>query len=88
VQLTPLETIKCDIRGQVCPSSLLNGLKEINNNRDKLVSGSAELIIYTDNRDALITIPGAAESMGFKVYTEKAEDGSYRIVIKKTGDHG
>jgi len=86
--MTASEIINCDIRGQVCPSSLLNGLKEINKNRDRLVSGTAELVIYTDNRDALVTIPGAAVSMGFEVSSEKTEDGAYKIVIKKSIPHG
>ncbi len=74
--------IEFDIRGQLCPSTLLVSLREINNNQADIRNGNVELHILTDNRDAITTIPCAANSMGYEVNVKKTEEGFYRIVIK------
>lgn len=75
-------TIELDIRGQICPSTLLVALREMNNNIDELNSGCARLFIKTDNRDCTNTIPEAAENMGFQVTVSKSA-GAYTILIFK-----
>jgi len=79
---TPPRNIDLDICGQVCPSTLLVVLREINHNFDALKSRRARLVIKTDNRDATNTIPEAAENMGFQVTVTKS-DGTYTIIIYK-----
>lgn len=64
--------IEFDICGQICPSTLLVALREINKNIGELNSGSVRLLIKTDNRDATNTIPGAAANMGFQVDVSKS----------------
>ena len=71
---TAPRTIELDIRGQICPSTLLVALREMNNNIDELNSGSVRLFIKTDNRDATNTIPEAAENMGFQVTVSKSAE--------------
>ncbi len=71
-----------DIRGQICPSTLLVSLKEINNNKLELKRGEIEIHILTDNRDAVTTIPNATKSMGYACAVEKSEEGYYRVIIK------
>ncbi|MCX8070333.1 MAG: sulfurtransferase TusA family protein [Thermodesulfovibrionales bacterium] len=78
-----MEIINHDIRGQLCPSSLLLTLKELNKYKDKIKSGTACIKIKTDNRDAITTIPGAAEMMGFSVKIDKEDDATYIISIEK-----
>jgi TusA-related sulfurtransferase len=75
-----VETIEFDIRGQICPSSLLVALKEVNSRADGLRQGSLRLCFFTDNRDATVTIPESASNMGYGVSVEK-KDGYYCIVI-------
>lgn len=75
------EIMEIDIRGQVCPSSLLLALREVNKQHEKLATGRFQILVMTDNRDAIGTIPAAVESMGFSVEVEK-KDGFYRILIK------
>jgi len=75
-----VETIEFDIRGQICPSSLLVALKEVNSRAEGLRQGSVQLCFLTDNRDATITIPESASNMGYGVALEK-KDGYYRIMI-------
>ena len=75
-----METIEFDIRGQICPASLLVALKEVNSRAEKLRQGSLQLCFLTDNRDATITIPESASNMGYDVSVEKKE-GYYCIVI-------
>jgi len=75
------EIMEIDIRGQVCPSSLLLALREVNKQHEKLASGHFQILVMTDNRDAIGTIPAAVESMGFSVDVEKKE-GFYRILVK------
>ncbi|MEJ2201999.1 MAG: sulfurtransferase TusA family protein [Desulfuromonadaceae bacterium] len=76
------EELLYDIRGQVCPSSLLMTLKEVNLHRHKLKAGQLSLRVLTDSRDATQTIPKMVTSMGFKVSVAKQE-GSYSILIEK-----
>jgi len=80
-----VETIEFDIRGQICPSSLLVALKEVNSRTERLRQGSVQLCFLTDNRDATITIPESASNMGYGVSVEK-KDGYYSIVISGKKD--
>ena len=70
-----------DICGQICPSCLLISLKEVNRHRELLLTGG-ELHIYTDNRQAINTIPGSVNSMGYDTEIVKTK-GRYCIEIRK-----
>jgi TusA-related sulfurtransferase len=72
--------IEIDMRGQVCPSTLLVALNSIDLNRKELRNGLAKLLIRTDNRDATTTIPATAENMGYQIEVA-ALDGFYEILI-------
>jgi TusA-related sulfurtransferase len=82
--MIPTETtprvIEFDIRGQLCPSTLLTALKEVNNHKVALRSGSVNLLFRTDNRDCTITIPDTVTIMGYGVKVTKDTD-HYVIVI-------
>jgi len=80
-----METMKFDIRGQLCPSTLLVALKEINANAELLRQGSVKLCFMIDNRDATATIPESASNMGYAVTVEK-KDGYYFIEVARKGD--
>jgi TusA-related sulfurtransferase len=69
-----------DIRGQVCPSSLLLALKEMNRHKERLKIGAVKLAFTTDSRDATVTIPDAAANMGYGAHVAKQE-GHYLIVV-------
>ena len=74
--------IEYDIRGQICPSSLLTTLKEINSLSEQLSSGLIVIKVKTDNRDATATIPETVRNMGYAATVNKKE-GYYQIVINK-----
>lgn len=74
-----------DIRGQLCPSSLLLALREVNRQYQELLAGDLRMMILTDNRDATGTVPEAVRAMGLDADVEKA-DGYYRITIKQQND--
>ena len=76
------ETLEFDISGQICPSTLLVALREINRNIDKINAGKVRIRFRTDNRDCTNTIPEAAGNMGLNVNVSK-EDSCYVIVISK-----
>ncbi|MCK4838258.1 MAG: sulfurtransferase TusA family protein, partial [Desulfobulbaceae bacterium] len=61
------ENIEFDIRGQICPSSLLTTLKELNSLKQEIKSGQVIITVKTDNRDATVTIPETATNMGYEV---------------------
>ncbi len=71
-----------DIRGQICPSTLLTTLREVNALRGPLRSGAVHLVVLTDSRDATHTIPGAVASMGYRVEVE-ARDAHYAITVRR-----
>ena len=66
---------KFDVYGQVCPSTLLLALREVNRLQDELHRGEVQLDIRTDNRFATATIPNAVRNMGFDAKVRKEEDG-------------
>ena len=67
----PTAIVEFDIRGQICPSSLLITLREINARQKAIKSGAQEVVILTDNRDATTTVPEALNNMGYLVSVEK-----------------
>jgi TusA-related sulfurtransferase len=75
-----MDTIEFDIRGQLCPATLLVALKEVNTRAADLRKRAVKLRFITDNRDATITIPESVSNMGYVVDVEKKE-GYYCILI-------
>jgi TusA-related sulfurtransferase len=66
---------KLNVYGQVCPSTLLLALREVNRLQDELHRGEVQLDIRTDNRFATATIPNAVRNMGLDVKVRKEEEG-------------
>lgn len=77
-----MEIIEYDIRGQICPSTLLTTLREVNAHKKALKNGDIQLAIMTDNRDSTSTIPDSVRNMGYDVSVDKDQD-CYRILIEK-----
>ena len=75
-----METREIDLKGKVCPSTLLAALRELNGNRDALRSGELKLVFTVSNRDATITIPASAVNMGYEADVT-GSDGCYTIEI-------
>jgi TusA-related sulfurtransferase len=73
-------TIDIDIRGQVCPSTLLVALREMNTNQQGLRDRTLRLRFLSDNRDCVTTIPESARSMGYAAEVRR-EEGSYVIEV-------
>ena len=74
------------MRGQICPSTLLAALGEINRHRDLLFSGKMELQFKTDNREATVTIPESAVNMGYDCQVSREKD--FYVVVVRRGDGG
>ena len=81
---TETQILNFDIRGQICPSALLTALRELNRHRKALKTGTVCLQFLTDNRDATVTIPGAAQNMGYQVEVKK-EDSHYLVIVSPNG---
>lgn len=75
-----MQTLDFDIRGQICPSTLLIALREINSHQQALLGRTLRLRFLTDNRDCVTTIPESARNMGYAAEVRR-EDGSYVIEI-------
>ncbi len=75
-----METVEIDIRGQLCPATLLVALREINARADELRKRRLKLCFLIDNRDATGTIPESAENMGYRATVAKQE-GWYRVEV-------
>lgn len=72
--------IQVDMRGQVCPSTLLVAMDNLNRHGEALQSGALQLLIITDNREALHTIPATAENMGYVARITKTTS-HYELLI-------
>ena len=75
-----MNIIEYDIRGQICPSSLLTALREINAHEEGLRTRTVRLQFLTDNRDCVTTIPESARNMGYAAEVLR-EQGCYRIEV-------
>ena len=75
-----MQAIEYDIRGQICPSSLLTALREINTHQAALRDRVVRLRFMTDNRDCVTTIPESARNMGYAVEVRR-EAGCYVIEV-------
>ncbi|PKL51394.1 MAG: sulfurtransferase TusA family protein [Nitrospira bacterium HGW-Nitrospira-1] len=75
-----MNIIEFDIRGQICPSTLLTALKAINDHSRQITDGTVKLAFKTDNRDSMGTIPESAANMGYKTTVTKKE-GYYLVEI-------
>lgn len=73
-------TNRIDLRGQICPSTLLTALREVNAHRQKLKDGSIILVFLTDNRSSTTHISETVGNMGYRVSVEKI-DGDYLISV-------
>ncbi len=73
-------TIQLDICGQICPSCLLLALRTLNQNREAILRGEAEVLVLTDDRQATSTIPDATAKMGYATEVTRTGDG-YRMRI-------
>jgi TusA-related sulfurtransferase len=71
-----------DLRGQICPSTLLTALRETNTNKTELRSGEFKLVILTDNRNSTTHISESISAMGYRVEIEKVLE-YYRITIDR-----
>ncbi|MDD2365264.1 MAG: sulfurtransferase TusA family protein [Desulfuromonadaceae bacterium] len=72
--------IEFNLCGQICPSTLLVALREINKNSASLSNGEIKLLFKTDNRDSINTIPETSRNMGFRVEVEK-RGAQYEILV-------
>lgn len=77
-----VKTMEFDISGQICPSTLLIALREINRHIEEINASRVRLLFRTDNRDCTNTIPEAAGNMGLKVDVRK-EESCYVITVSK-----
>jgi TusA-related sulfurtransferase len=75
-----MKTIDYDIRGQICPSTLLIALREINTHQELLHEGGVRLRFLTDNRDCVTTIPESVQNMGYAAEVTR-EQGCYLIEV-------
>ena len=71
-----------DLRGQICPSTLLIALREVNNTKAELKTGTISLLFLTDNRSSTTHISETVTNMGYLVTVDK-EQGHYRIAVTR-----
>ena len=69
-----------DLRGHICPSTLLVALREITSSKEELKSGTHCLVFLSDNRSSTTHIVDAVGVMGYRIDVEK-EQQYYRITI-------
>lgn len=75
-----MKKVELDIRGQICPSCLLLTLKAVNQHSAELRRAATEVVVVTDDRMAVSTIPGAVGKMGFQAEVTQ-EGAGYRIRV-------
>jgi TusA-related sulfurtransferase len=78
-----LQDIDCketDLRGQICPSTLLTALRVVNAAKAGLKAGLVKLVFLSDNRSSTTHIAETVGAMGYKVDIDK-EQGFYHICI-------
>ncbi|MGB4600663.1 MAG: sulfurtransferase TusA family protein [Trichlorobacter sp.] len=81
--MTEMQELVFDLRGRICPSTLLVAMKEMNEHRQELQERAVQLRLLVENRDATVTIPEMARNMGYAVSLNKVEQ-HYEITISAT----
>ena len=81
--MTEMQELVFDLRGRICPSTLLVAMKEMNEHRQELQERAVKLRLLVENRDATVTIPEMARNMGYAVSLNKVEQ-HYEITISAT----
>ncbi len=81
--MTEMQELVFDLRGRICPSTLLVAMKEMNGHRQELQERAVQLRLLVENRDATVTIPEMARNMGYAVSLNKVEQ-HYEITISAT----
>lgn len=71
-----------DMRGQICPSTLLIALREVNVLKHELKESGSCLVFLSDNRNSVTHINDAISSMGYQVEVLKEEE-HYRVMVRK-----
>ncbi len=72
-----------DLRGQICPSTLLTALREVNLLREDIKSGKTSLVFFTDNRSSTTHIFETVSNMGYLVQVDKNQD-YYKICVSRS----
>ena len=75
-------TVEIDVCGQICPSSLLTALREINRLKQPLRAREIQLDILTDNHDSTNRICEIVGNMGYSINVEDQKN-HFRISIAK-----
>jgi TusA-related sulfurtransferase len=70
-----------DLRGAVCPETLLRALREVNARKWDLRRGAVALCFRTDSREATVTLPDAFHAMGYRAQVSR-EGSAYLIVVR------
>ena len=73
-------TVQIDVRGFVCPSSLLVALRELNKYRESLRCASFKLDFLVDNHESTNRICAAVKSMGYDLQVTETNN-SYCIAV-------
>jgi len=75
--------VHIDVRGFVCPSSLLVALRELNKYRESLRKDHFKIELLVDNHDSTNRICEAVKSMGYDFHVTDT-DHSYCIAVYRT----
>ncbi len=75
-------TVHVDVRGFVCPSSLLVALRELNKYKEGLQAGQIRVEFMIDNHDSTNRICEAVKSMGY-TFEVTDEHNGYAIAVYK-----
>lgn len=80
VMLSQTSIEEIDIRGQICPSTMLTALREVNNRKADIKGGKTCLTLLSDNRSSVTNITETVGRMGYQVDVKKEHD-YYRVSI-------
>jgi len=75
-------TVSVDVRGFVCPSSLLVALRELNKYRESLRTEDFTMELMVDNHDSTNRICDAVKSMGYDFQISEVGHG-YCIAVSR-----
>jgi len=80
--MNPIETIKLNVEGEICPYSLIRILKKIKEVERELSEGRI-LEVITDHSPAVENIPTELKRRRFQIEYEKIEYARWRVLIRR-----
>jgi len=81
--MNPTKTVKLNIEGEICPYTLIQTVRKVEEIEEDLKSGRKILEVIYDHPPVVDNIPVEFQKRGFQVEIKKTGVAKWQVIIKK-----